>query len=33
MTYVVSDIHGEYEKFLSLLSLIDLKDDDILKVK
>ena len=32
MTYVVSDIHGEYEKFLSLLSLIDLKDDDILYI-
>lgn len=32
MTYVVSDIHGEYKKFLSLLSLIDLKDDDILYI-
>lgn len=32
MTYVVSDIHGAYDRFLSLLSQIALKDDDILYI-
>lgn len=32
MTYVMSDIHGAYEKFLSLLSQIDLGEDDVLYV-
>ena len=29
MTYVMSDIHGAYEQFLSLLSQINLGEDDI----
>lgn len=28
MTYVISDIHGEYEKFLEMLESIDFCDDD-----
>lgn len=32
MTYCVSDIHGEYELFLSLLEKIHLSDDDTLIV-
>ncbi|MBR2388724.1 MAG: metallophosphoesterase [Clostridia bacterium] len=32
MTYVVSDIHGNYEKFKSLLKVINLKDSDVLYV-
>ena len=32
MTYVVSDIHGEYDRFLALLAQIDLKDEDILYI-
>lgn len=31
-TYVMSDIHGEYEKFLSLLNVINFTDDDILYI-
>ncbi len=31
-TYVISDIHGEYEQFLSLLEQIDLKEEDSLYV-
>ena len=31
-TYVVSDIHGEYDKFLELLNIIKLKDTDTLYV-
>ena len=31
-TYVISDIHGEYEKFNDLLKKIDLKDTDTLYV-
>ena len=30
MTYVISDIHGNYKKFLDLLEQIKLKDEDIL---
>lgn len=32
MNYVMSDIHGEYDKFLEMLQLIDLQDDDTLYV-
>lgn len=32
MTYVMSDIHGAYEKFLSLLSQIELSEEDILYI-
>lgn len=32
MTYVMSDIHGAYEQFLSLLSQINLGEDDILYI-
>ncbi|MBQ7836647.1 MAG: metallophosphoesterase [Clostridia bacterium] len=28
MTYVISDIHGEYEKYLSMLKLIEFSDND-----
>ena len=31
-TYVMADIHGEYEKFIKMLSLINLNDDDILYI-
>ena len=31
-TYVISDIHGEYEKFLEILRMIDLDPDDMLYV-
>lgn len=31
-TYVMSDIHGEYEKFIDLLDKIELKDTDTLYV-
>ncbi len=31
-SYVISDIHGEYELFLELLDTIDLKDDDTLYI-
>ncbi len=31
-TYVISDIHGEYEKFLELLKRIDLKESDTLYI-
>lgn len=31
-TYVISDIHGEYDKFLDMIGQIDLKDEDILYV-
>ncbi len=30
MTYVISDIHGNYQKFRALLSEISFKDDDVL---
>lgn len=32
MTYVMSDIHGEYEKYLEMLKLIDFSDEDELFV-
>ena len=32
MTYVISDIHGNYEKFKAILSEISFKDSDILYV-
>ena len=31
-TYVISDIHGEYDKFIELLDKIKLKETDILYV-
>lgn len=31
-TYVISDIHGEYDKFLHLLDIIKLKDEDTLYI-
>ena len=31
-TYVISDIHGEYDKFTTLLEKIDLKDMDTLYI-
>lgn len=31
-TYVMSDIHGEYEKFLKMLEVIDFKDEDTLYI-
>ena len=27
--YVISDLHGEYDKFLKMLELIDFKDTDM----
>ncbi len=30
--YVMSDIHGEYDRFCELLKIIDLKDDDLLYI-
>ena len=32
MHYVISDIHGEYEKYLKMLELISFSDDDVLYV-
>ena len=32
MIYCISDIHGEYEKFMQMLGLIGLKDEDTLYV-
>ncbi|MBQ7821900.1 MAG: metallophosphoesterase [Clostridia bacterium] len=32
MTYVISDIHGEYEKYIAMLDKIKLKDSDTLYV-
>jgi len=32
MTYTISDIHGEYEKFLKMLELIDFKSSDKLYI-
>ena len=32
MTYVISDLHGEYRKFLSLLKQIDFRDDDVMYI-
>lgn len=32
MHYVISDLHGEYEKYKAMLSLIHFKDDDVLYV-
>ena len=29
-TYVISDIHGEYAKFMELLEAIELEDNDTL---
>ena len=29
-TYVISDIHGEYEKFMELLEEIELEENDTL---
>ena len=31
-TYVISDLHGEYKKFLELLEIIDFKDTDTLYI-
>lgn len=31
-TYVISDIHGEYDKFITQLEKIDLKDSDTLYI-
>ena len=31
-TYVISDIHGEYERFMELLEEIELKDTDTLYI-
>lgn len=31
-TYVISDIHGRYDKFTEMLDIIDLKDDDTLYI-
>ena len=31
-TYVISDIHGEYEKFMELLEEIELEENDTLYV-
>lgn len=30
MHYVISDLHGEYEKYKKMLSLINFKDEDVL---
>ena len=32
MTYVMSDIHGEYEKYIRMIKEIDLRDENILYV-
>lgn len=32
MTYLISDIHGAYEKFKALLAQIDFADDDVLYI-
>ena len=32
MTYVISDLHGNYEKFKAMIQKIGLKDTDILYV-
>lgn len=32
MKYVMSDIHGEYDKYIEMLKLIDLKDEDELYI-
>ena len=32
MIYCISDIHGEYDKFIKMLDLISLKDDDTLYI-
>ena len=32
MTYVMSDIHGEYEKYLQMLEKIEFSDDDLLYI-
>lgn len=29
MTYVMSDIHGMYEKYLKMLDVIKFSDDDV----
>ncbi len=31
-TYVISDIHGQYDKFMELLDIIQLKDEDTLYI-
>ena len=30
MTYVMSDLHGEYEKYIRMLRTIRFSDDDVL---
>ena len=32
MTYVISDIHGQYEKYIAMLEKISFSDDDTLYV-
>ena len=32
MTYVMSDIHGMYEKYLKMLDVIKFSDDDVLYI-
>lgn len=32
MTYAISDIHGEYDKFIAMLELINLTDKDTLYI-
>ena len=32
MTYVMSDIHGQYEKYIKMLDIISFSDDDELYV-
>ena len=32
MTYVISNIHGQYQKFLSILSQISFKESDTLYI-
>ena len=31
-TYVISDIHGEYDQFINLLEKIDLQEEDTLYI-
>ena len=32
MTYVISDIHGNYEKFKSILSKISFRESDVMYI-
>lgn len=32
MTYVISDIHGEYEKYIDILNQIEFSDEDVLYI-